>query len=65
MSKFWRALMISAVATGVAAVVVKAFKEEAPAPLPAPVPDDPRIVDADRLTEEERSLLMQELEEQI
>ena len=61
MSKLFRALLISAVATGAAAVVWTALR---PAP---PAPTRPRsgpgpYVDADALTDEQRDLLMQEME---
>lgn len=58
-----RALLISAVATGAAAVVLQALR-----PTPATVLDDPEsepYVDADRMSPEERALLMQELEGQL
>ena len=60
MSKFWRALLVSAVATGAAAVVMKLIVPEAP-PAAPPASKGP-YVDADTMTKEEQDLLMQELE---
>lgn len=59
MSKLIRAMLISAVATGAAAVVLKTL-------MPAvPKPSAPRgagaYVDADELSDEQRDLLMQEM----
>ena len=63
MSKFWRALLISAVATGAAAVVMKLIEPEAP---PAAASDRRGpYVDADTMTQEEQDLLMQELSAQV
>ena len=63
MSKFWRALLVSAVATGAAVVVMKLIEPETP---PAAPPADKgsggAYVDADTMTKEEQDLLMQELE---
>lgn len=62
MNRILRALLISAVATGTAAVVLKILRPEPPRPpAPARAGSGP-YVDADRLTEEQRDLLMQEME---
>ncbi len=63
MSKFFRALLLSAVATGAAAVVFKLIEPEAPPPAP-PRATGP-YVDADTMTKEQRDALLQELEAQI
>lgn len=61
MSKLFRALLISAVATGTAAVVLNILKPEE-RPTPRPKPGTGPYVDADAMTDEQRDLLMQELE---
>ncbi len=62
MNRFFRALFISAVTTGAAAAVVYALKRT-PAPLPEvdSPRDDTQMVDADRMTEEQRELAVEEL----
>ena len=61
MSKLFRALLISAVATGTAAVVLKLLKPDTP-PTSRPGSSTGPYVDADALSHEQRDLLMQELE---
>jgi hypothetical protein len=61
MSKLFRALLISAIATGTAAVVLKMVRPET-APTPRPKDSTGPYVDADAMTDEQRDLLMQELE---
>lgn len=63
MSKFFRALFISAVATGVAAIVLNKMRRPTPSASDLPQ-DDTQQVDADRLTDEQRDLLVQEMEAQ-
>lgn len=71
MSQLWRALWISAVATGVAAVVLFVFdSDDDPPPPPPPVPPAvpppaPAYVDADALPEAEREALVHELGAQL
>ena len=60
MSKLWRALLISAVATGAAAVALKLIEPQPEPPAPASNADDPSA-DPDALTQEQQDLLMQEL----
>ncbi len=61
MSKLWRALLISAVATGAAAVALKLIEPTPEAP-PAPASDaDTAYQDLDALTPEQQDLLMQEM----
>lgn len=65
MSKLIRALLISTVATGVAAVVWQAIRPAAP---PAPAPRRPRAgdpVEADALPPDQRDLLLRELDAQL
>ncbi len=58
--------MISAVATGAAAVVLKLFEPAPPSPEPKPKPEiDGSYVDADTMTKEQQDLLMQELDGHI
>jgi len=63
MSKLFRALLLSAIATGAAAVVLKLIEPEAlpPAPSRATGP----YVDADTMTKEQQDTLLQELDAQI
>lgn len=62
MSKLFRALLVSAVATGAAAVVLKLIEPEAP---PVPSKATGPYVDADALPKEQRDALLQELDAQI
>ncbi len=64
MSKILRALLISAVATGVAAVVLRLVAPEPPA-APRPPASSGPYVDADHMTAEQKDLLMRELETQL
>ena len=64
MSKFWRALLVSAAATAAAAVVMKLVEPDAPPVDASPTTDGP-YVDADAMTREEQDLLMQELGAQL
>jgi hypothetical protein len=61
MSKFFRALLISAIATGTAAAVLKLIRPDEP-PTLRPKPATGPYVDADDMTAEQRNLLMQEME---
>lgn len=61
MNKLFRALLISAVATGTAAVVLNILRPGEP-PTPRPKPGTGPYVDADAMTDTQRDLLMQELE---
>ena len=63
MSKLFRALLLSAVATGAAAVVLKLIETEAP-PAAPPRATGP-YEDADAMTQEQRDALLQELDAQI
>ena len=61
MSTIFRALFISAVATGAAAVVLHFLQPSTPEKPPRPVkPADP-YVDADDLTDEQQELMLKEL----
>lgn len=64
MSKLLRALFISAIATGAAAVVLKLVEPDKTAPPPTPTSKGP-YVDADEMSPEQQELLMQELESQL
>ncbi len=64
MSKILRALLISAVATGLAAVALKMLEPETARTAGLAAKSNP-YVDADGMTEEERDLLVQELAEQL
>lgn len=64
MSKVWRALLISAVATGAAAVVLKLIEPEKTPP-PPPLPSQNPYVDADTMTPDEQAMLLQELDAQL
>lgn len=61
MSKIVRALLLSALATGVAAVVVNKMQEKDQEVKPAPVQRDPFEVQADTLSEGEVKRLTDEL----
>jgi len=63
MSKLFRALLLSAIATGAAAVVLKLIEPKAP-PL-APSRTTGPYVDADTMTKEQQDALLQELDAQI
>ncbi len=63
MSKLFRALLLSAIATGAAAVVLKLIEPEAPPPAPSRTTG--LYVDADTMTKEQQDALLQELEAQI
>lgn len=65
MSKLWRALFVSAVATGTAAVVLKLIEPEETSPPPAPAKAKDPYVDADAMTKEQQNALLQELEAHI
>lgn len=65
MSKLFRALLISAVATGAAAVVLKLFEPEPSFRPSTKQHADGPYVDADRMTDEERDLLIDELASQL
>ena len=66
MNRFFRALFISALTTGAAAAVVYTLKRTAPPPPDPQGPrDDTRMVDADRMTEEQRDLAVQELADML
>jgi uncharacterized membrane protein YebE (DUF533 family) len=68
MSRYIRALLISAAATGVVAAVAYAVRQRSSRPAPAsapPPPNDSVQVDADRMTDEERDLLVREMAEQL
>ena len=61
MSKLWKALLISAVATGAAAVALKLIEPQ-PEATPASASDaDDAYQDLDALTSEQQDLLMQEM----
>lgn len=61
MSKLWKALLISAVATGAAAVALKLIEPQAET-TPASASDaDDAYQDLDALTPEQQDLLMQEM----
>ena len=64
MSKLLRALLVSAVATGAAAVVLKLIEPEAPPPSVPRKATGP-YVDADTMTKEQQAALLQELDAQI
>lgn len=61
MSKLFRALLISTIATGTAVVIVNAMQRRDKQP-EEPGPDQSRFVDAEQLSEEERNLLSNELD---
>ena len=63
MSNFLRALLISAAATGVAAVVLKTLQPSEPAPPPR-MPARP-AADPDALTPDEEQMLLDELGAQL
>ena len=63
MSKLFRALLLSAIATGAAAVVLKLIEPEAPPPAPSRTTGP--YVDADTMTKEQQNALLQELDAQI
>ncbi len=65
MSKLFRALLVSAVAAGAAAVVLKLLEPEKAPPLPAPPQATGPYVDADTMTKEQQDALLQELDAQI
>ena len=65
MSKLFRALLLTAVATGAAAAVLKLIEPEKTPPLPAPPKANGPYVDADTMTKEEQDALLQELDAQI
>lgn len=65
MSKLWRALLISAVATGTAAVIMKLIEPEKPLSAPTPPAHQGPYVDADAMPQEQQDLLMQELASQL
>lgn len=65
MSKIFRALLISAVATGAAAVVLHFMQPPASEKPRRPVDASKPYVDADDLTDEQQDLLMQELGAQV
>ncbi|MEM8484494.1 MAG: hypothetical protein AAF564_03040 [Bacteroidota bacterium] len=58
MSKLFRALIISAVATGAAAVIINAVQQRASKD---EARDDSNFVDAEKLSQEERAMLTDEL----
>lgn len=58
MSRFFRAFVISAVATGTAAVIINAMQQRA---RKRDHKDDSNFVDAEKLTQEERAMLTDEL----
>lgn len=60
MSKLFRALVISAVATGILAVVLEARQNKEAATKPAAAKASPEV-DADALTGEQKDLLMKEM----
>ena len=62
MNSVLRAFLISAAATGVAAVVTYAVKPRTPLLPPAEPPRQDTVdVEADRFTDEQRALLMEEM----
>ena len=60
MSKLWKALLISAVATGAAALALKLIEPTPPTSAPASDAAD-AYEDLDALTPEQQALLMQEM----
>ncbi len=58
MSRLFRALVISAVATGAAAVIINAVQQRAGK---KEARDDSNFVDAEKLSNEERAMLTNEL----
>ncbi len=65
MKKILRALLISAAATGVFAVVLAALRERPAPPASDDVSTDPLLVDADRIPEAQQKALLDELASQL
>jgi len=65
MSKILRALLISAAATGLAALLVNTLQQPGPVPPPPALPTGPTEIDADRLDPAEKDVLLEELATQL
>lgn len=65
MSKLFKALLVAAVATGAAAVMLKLIAPQEIPPPSAPPPAKGPYVDADTMTKEQQDALLEELNAQI